>query len=55
LTVIAEGVETEAQCEFLALQMCDEVQGMWVGAPMPAGEFEAWIRARGERNPDLFA
>jgi diguanylate cyclase (GGDEF)-like protein/PAS domain S-box-containing protein len=55
LTVMAEGVETEAQCEFLAAQMCDEVQGMWVGAPMPVTEFEAWVRARAQRNPDLFA
>jgi diguanylate cyclase (GGDEF)-like protein/PAS domain S-box-containing protein len=54
LTVMAEGVETEAQCEFLAAQMCDEVQGMWVGAPMTVIEFEAWVRARAQRNPDLF-
>ena len=54
LTVMAEGVETEAQCEFLALQGCDEVQGMWVGPPMPVAAFEAWVRARSERNPDLF-
>jgi diguanylate cyclase (GGDEF)-like protein/PAS domain S-box-containing protein len=54
LTVMAEGVETEAQCEFLAAQGCDEVQGTWVGAPMPVAEFEAWVRTRAERNPDLF-
>ena len=55
LTVIAEGVETEAQCEFLASQGCDEVQGMWVGQPMPVAAFEAWVRTRAERNPELFA
>ncbi len=55
LTVMAEGVENEAQCEFLAAQGCDEVQGTWVGAAMPAAEFEVWARARAERNPDLFA
>jgi hypothetical protein len=25
-----------------------------VGAPMPVAEFEAWVRTRAERNPDLF-
>jgi diguanylate cyclase (GGDEF)-like protein/PAS domain S-box-containing protein len=54
LTVMAEGVETAAQCEFLAAQSCDEVQGMWIGAPMPASEFEAWVRARQQRSGDLF-
>ncbi len=54
LTVIAEGVETAAQCEFLASLSCDEVQGMWIGVPMPASEFEAWVRARHERSGDLF-
>ncbi len=54
LTVMAEGVETAAQCEFLAAQSCDEVQGMWIGAPMSASEFESWVRARQERSGDLF-
>ena len=54
LTVMAEGVETAAQCEFLAMQLCDEVQGTWIGSPMPASEFEAWVRARQERSGDLF-
>ena len=55
LTVIAEGVETAAQCEFLAAQRCDEVQGLWVGAPMTAADFEAWVRQRQQRQVDLFA
>ena len=55
LTVIAEGVETAAQCEFLAAQSCDEVQGLWVGAPMNVAEFEAWVRRRQQRGDDLFA
>ena len=55
LTVIAEGVETAAQCEFLAAQRCDEVQGLWVGAPMTAIDFEAWVRGRQQPRDDLFA
>jgi CheY-like chemotaxis protein len=36
MRVIAEGVETEAQCDFLSRHMCDEVQGYYIAAPLPA-------------------
>jgi diguanylate cyclase (GGDEF)-like protein len=38
LTVIAAGVETEAQFAFLQAQQCDGVQGYLFGKPMPAGD-----------------
>jgi diguanylate cyclase (GGDEF)-like protein/PAS domain S-box-containing protein len=44
LTVMAEGVETEAQCEFLATHGCDEVQGLWISPPLSVNAFEAWVR-----------
>ena len=39
LAVIAEGVETEAQREFLAANGCTAFQGYLFGRPMPQGEF----------------
>jgi len=41
LTVIAEGVENEAQREFLARAGCDEIQGYLRGRPMTCAEYEA--------------
>jgi diguanylate cyclase (GGDEF)-like protein len=36
MRVIAEGVEHEAQCDFLSRHMCDEIQGFYTCKPMPA-------------------
>ncbi|NHQ87710.1 EAL domain-containing protein [Iodobacter sp. HSC-16F04] len=42
LSVIAEGVETEAQRDFLASQGCQSYQGYLYSRPLPLHEFEAY-------------
>jgi len=45
LRVIAEGVETRGQLDYLREHGCDEVQGYFYGHPVPADEFEAFFDA----------
>jgi EAL domain-containing protein (putative c-di-GMP-specific phosphodiesterase class I) len=44
LRVVAEGVETKAQYEFLQSINCDEVQGYYFFKPMAAAQFENMLR-----------
>ncbi|MBU1224826.1 MAG: EAL domain-containing protein [Gammaproteobacteria bacterium] len=46
LQTIAEGVETEGQLTFLCEQGCKEVQGYYFSKPLPADQFEAFVRAQ---------
>jgi EAL domain-containing protein (putative c-di-GMP-specific phosphodiesterase class I) len=39
LPVLAEGVETEAELQFLRDEHCDEVQGYLLGRPAAIGQF----------------
>ena len=44
-TVVAEGIETEAQAEYLKRHGCDEGQGYLFAKPMPAGRLAALLAA----------
>jgi EAL domain-containing protein (putative c-di-GMP-specific phosphodiesterase class I) len=44
LKVIAEGVETEAQRDFLAKLNCHAYQGYLFSRPLPIEEFEAFVK-----------
>jgi diguanylate cyclase (GGDEF)-like protein/PAS domain S-box-containing protein len=44
LPVLAEGVETKAQLDFLAAESCDEMQGYLLGRPHPIMEYSELIR-----------
>jgi diguanylate cyclase (GGDEF)-like protein/PAS domain S-box-containing protein len=44
LRTIAEGVETAGQLAYLRLQGCDEVQGYYFSKPLPAEQFEIFLR-----------
>jgi EAL domain-containing protein (putative c-di-GMP-specific phosphodiesterase class I) len=43
LPVLAEGVETKAQLDFLAAESCDEMQGYLLGRPHPIIEYSELI------------
>jgi len=44
LRVVAEGVETLGQLEFLQAQKCDEAQGYYFSRPVPSLEFATLLR-----------
>ena len=50
LNVIAEGVETEEQLNYLASKGCNEAQGYFLGKPVAAKEFESLFLSNRNNN-----
>jgi diguanylate cyclase (GGDEF)-like protein/PAS domain S-box-containing protein len=50
LRVVAEGVETQAELNFLRAHQCDDAQGYYFSRPMPARQF-AGLLGRGISKP----
>ena len=44
LRTVAEGVETQAQMDFLKANQCDEIQGYLLSPPVPAEQFAELLR-----------
>lgn len=51
LSVIAEGVETPAQRDFLQSHGCHTWQGYLFSRPLPAAQFEAWTETFSATTP----
>lgn len=52
LTVVAEGVETSGQFEFLRGHACDQFQGFYDNEPMPAARFAEVLRDSMDGTPN---
>ncbi len=53
LSVVAEGVESEAQVAFLRAHDCDEIQGVYFSKPLPAGAMTRFLVCRENATPGL--
>ncbi len=53
LKVVAEGVESTEQLEFLKTLGCDQYQGFHYSKALPVADFEALVRARRYDEPEL--
>jgi diguanylate cyclase (GGDEF)-like protein len=50
MKILAEGVETEEQLEFLKAEGCDYMQGHLIGKPMPANKISEWMSEFADRQ-----
>jgi diguanylate cyclase (GGDEF)-like protein len=50
IKVIATGVESERAANHLAAIGCDEIQGFFIGRPMPAEQLPEWLESQAARR-----
>jgi EAL domain-containing protein (putative c-di-GMP-specific phosphodiesterase class I) len=50
LKVLAEGVETEEQCQFLSQHSCDEIQGYYLSKPLHSSDAAVFLRGGMEKD-----
>lgn len=53
MKVLAEGVESEGQAALLAANQCDQMQGYWFSAALPAAAVETMLREGRQIDPAL--
>jgi diguanylate cyclase (GGDEF)-like protein len=53
LTVVAQGVETQEEAEFLRVHACDELQGFYFNRPVPADQFAQLLRDQAAEIGDV--
>ena len=53
METVAEGVEDQADWDFLQQQDCDVAQGYFIARPMPAEQFIPWMLDWEKRRPAL--
>ncbi len=51
-SVVAEGVETQMQCDFLIEHDCDLLQGYFLSSPLPKEGFESFYKSSKQTKPD---
>ncbi len=52
VTVVAQGVETREQANFLRQHACDELQGFYLNRPVSAQQFEMLLRTKWSEQTD---
>ena len=52
LTVVAQGIETKAQADYLRRRDCDEFQGFYFYKPVPASEVPDLLRSQTGSSKD---